>query len=129
MSMFEKATRRKYRFESHVGILSTEDLWDLQLTGRLSLNEVAKALHEKLESAAAVNFVAEGEDPEAWILRDKLELVKHIIKTRLAERDAEKKFAQRRERKQKLMEILHEKQDSSLREHSMDELQKMIEDL
>ena len=59
--MFEKATRRKLRFTSAAGLLSTEDLWDLPLTsatGKANLDDIAKALNRRLKDAEEVSFVA-----------------------------------------------------------------------
>ena len=52
MNIFEMATRKKIRFNSPQGDLSTEDLWDLPLSskvnGKANLDDIAKDLHRLL---------------------------------------------------------------------------------
>ena len=87
--MFEKATKEKYRFISAKGNLTVEDLWDLPLTHSkaLSLNGIAKVLNYEIKENGDESFVLE---PTA--VNDELEtkfaIVKHIIKVRLAWKNA-----------------------------------------
>ena len=131
-NLFEAASRAKFRFESSKGWLTVEDLWDLRLssnTAGSSLDTIAQGLDRQLKASGdTVSFVnpSTAENSELQI---KLELVKHIIGVRIAERNARSSAAARREAKQNLMAILEEKKQGDLRGKSTDELQAMIDAL
>jgi hypothetical protein len=137
--IFEKAARSKVRFETELGALSVEDLWDLPLTmgeptrrGRgytvvtlTSLNEIAIALHTRLQ-ASAVSFV-DPEKPADASLQLRFDIVKHIIDVRVKERDEAKEEKARSERKQKLLAVLARKQDAALEEMSEAQIRELID--
>lgn len=130
VSTFEQATRLKFRFESPVGGLTAEDLWDLPLssaTGRANLDDVAKRLHRQLKSAVdEVSFVQPALKTNDE-LQLKFDVVKRVIDVRVAERDAAAAEAVRREKKQRIMEIIARKEDEQLSSTSVDELRAMLE--
>jgi hypothetical protein len=131
MTMFEKATRLKLRFDSPKGALTTEDLWDLPLssaTSRANLDDIARGLHRELKATIdEVSFVqpvtAKADDE----LQLKFDVVKRVIEVRVAERDAAKALAERREKKQRIMELIAKKQDEKLSETSIEDLERMLE--
>lgn len=129
--MFATATRIKLRFESPKGALSVEDLWDLPLTsntGRANLDDMAVGLFRKVKASGDVSFVTSREDT-ASADRLKFDIVKHILDTRVAERDAAKAAAQAREKKQQLMDIINQKENQALADMPLDELRKMVDSL
>jgi len=125
--MFENCSRMKLRFETAKGALTAEDLWDLPLTSinRPNLNDIAKGLSRYLRENSDEDFVSVSSKPDA-VVQLKLEIVKHIIGVRVAENEAAKTAADRREMKAKIMALIAEKQDESLRGKSLDELQAMV---
>lgn len=129
--MFEKATRLKLRFNSKKGLLSTEDLWSLPLRGvgtNVDLDEVAKAVHQELKASEEVSFVApvSASNTTAQL---KMDIVKHIIAVKLAEKEVAEKAREVKEKKQKIMSIIAQKQDESLMSASVEDLQKMLDTL
>ena len=130
--MFEKATREKFRFQSSQGALSVEDLWDLPLTsdtGRANLDDIAKGISRYLkESTGEESFVAQPkvEDDTPKVM---LEIVKHVIAVKLAEAEERKKLRENKMKKQQILSIIAKKQDEKLETASLDELQKMVEEL
>lgn len=133
MSIFEQASRLRVRFDSTQGALSVEDLWDLPLTSKTNkanLDDIAKALHKQLQTSDEVSFVQRSvtSDKNA---RDalKFEIVKHIISVRLEENEVAAKARQNAEKKQKILEILAERQDSALKDASDDDLKRMLSEL
>ena len=126
--MFEKASQMKLRFESSVGSLSVEDLWDLPLTSKskTSLDSLAIAINRDLQSSKEDSFVATKSKGNA-VLELKLEILKHVIANRLAANEAAKTAGERKLRKDKLVGILAAKQDEALTEMSVEDLQKEIE--
>jgi len=135
MEMFEQASLLKLRFDSPRGLLSVEDLWDLVLTSpsgnRANLDAIAIDLNRQIKDASdTVSFVSPTtEDSGKAELALKFEIVKHIIRVRVAERDAAKELSERREKKQRLLELIARKQDQELEGKSVDELRALAESL
>lgn len=132
--MFEQASRMKVRYESPRGLLSVEDLWDLPLTSpsgnRANLDAIAIALHcETRDASDTVSFVSPAVTTSTAELNLKFEIIKHIIRVRVAERDEAKAAADRREKKQRLLELIAKKQDQELEGKSIDELRSLAESL
>jgi hypothetical protein len=131
-ALYLKAAREKYRFQSAKGSLTIEDLWDLPLTARnggASLDEVARDLHRRLKDAEdTVSFVT----PTARTttdLQDKMEIVKHVIAVKMAERDAAKAAEERAAAKQRIMQLIAEKKDAQLADASIEELEQKLAEL
>ena len=124
--MFEEAIRLKLRFETAKGALTVEDLYDLPLTSanRPNLNDIAKGLSRYLrENEEDFVGTASKADTAAQL---KFAIVKHVIAERLAENEAAKAAADRRETKARIMELIAKKQDESLQNKSLEELQAMV---
>jgi hypothetical protein len=130
VNIFERATRLKLRFDTSRGFLTTEDLWGMPLTSGngFDLDAIARGLHRRLKDAEEVSFVVKTSGAAS---SDELafEVVKHVIETKLAEQEAAKMRAANREKKQKLLSLIAEKQDESLKASSVEELQAMVEAL
>ena len=128
MDKFEKASRLKLRFNSARGMLNVEDLWDLPLTSAKSANldDIARDLHKRLQEGSAISFVnkASAANEELQLAFD---IVKHVIEVRLAENQAAALARENAAKKQRILEILNERQDNALRSASEDELRKMLE--
>lgn len=122
MSMFEKASRMKLRFQTAKGWLTVEDLWDLSLA---NLNMLAKAFNKQIKAAEEEDFLKEAAQPA---VEQKLafEITLHVLTTKKAEQDAREAAADKSERKKKLLEILAKKQDASLEGLSEDDLKAQI---
>ena len=129
--MFEKAIRSKLRFVTVHGLASVEDLWDLPLTtkssSKTSLDDIAISLNADLKNYED-SFVTKKTKKNAHTELG-FEVVKHIIKTKLAEQEAADKKIEIREKKQKIMSILSKKKDEALEGQSVEELEKMLEEV
>ena len=132
INLFEMASRQKFRFESRKGLLSVEDLWELPLTSNISmvnLDDIARSLHRQVrESDNEISFVVPTKEAEKTP-QFKLELIKHIIAAKIAERDAAQQAAARKEQKQRLLELISSKENESLAGLSLEELRSMVEKL
>ena len=129
--MFDKAFRQKLRFESSMGQLSVEDLWDLPLTarsGKANLDDIAKELHHQLKNGDDISFVIQSKKSDETI-QLKFDIVKHIIDVRLAEQSAAETLRSNKEKKQQLLAIISQKENEGLMNTSLDELKKMAESL
>jgi hypothetical protein len=131
VTIFETATREKFRYPSTKGLLTTEQLWELPLTAKsgFSLDDVAKAVNAELKAIATESFVATETNPAKATLETKLEVVKHVIGIRLAEDQAAKAKAAKKLEKEKLLAVLGRKQDAVLENLSEEELLDRINNL
>lgn len=127
--MFEKASRLKLRFETAKGSLLAEDLWDLPLRGNgTSLNTLAKGLNRKIKDEGEEDFVSPTTRANE-IIDLQFGLVKYVIEVRLAEAEAASQLRERKEKKQKLLEILERKQNTALEQAPVEEIEKMLAEL
>lgn len=123
-NMFEKAVKGKYRFP-YKGQIAVEDLYDLPLG---SLDTVFKTLNaevKKTDEESLLQTKSEKDD----ILSTKIEIVKYIFNEKLEEKKNQQEAAERKEKKQKIMQIIATKQDEALRNASVEDLQKMLDEL
>lgn len=124
MSLFEIATRKKYRFPFK-GSISVEDLWDLSMTDLdfiyKNLSSTAKAEREN-ESLLT-------ENKQDTDLENMIEIVKRVFSVKKAEIDAFKEAKENAKKKERLLEILAKKQDDALAVKSEDEIRQMLEEL
>ncbi|MBD3405069.1 MAG: hypothetical protein GF411_02900 [Candidatus Lokiarchaeota archaeon] len=130
--MFDRATRMKLRFATEKGNITTEDVWELPLIGDndMSLDAIAKRVSKEIKEGDEESFV-EAAKPNPEMIKNKLRLdiIKHIIKVKLDEKESAKKRADRKERKEKLLRAIAAKQDESLQQASLEELQAMVDEL
>lgn len=126
-----KATRNKFRYPSVRGGLSTEQLWDLPLISKnqFDLNSVAKAINTLLKAETEESFVEPVTNSRAQELTEMLEVVKQVITIKRDERDQAEKAAARKQERQRLLEILDQKNEAAMMELSREEIQKRIQEL
>lgn len=136
-NIFEYATRNKLRFSSTKGDLTVEQLWDVPLRSKegdvananFNLNNIAQRASAALKELDAENFVETKRTPAHTIAELRFEVVKSIIDTKKNEEEAAKKRAENKQKKDKLLAILAEKQDGALSAMSVKELQRQIDAL
>lgn len=122
--MFETAVRNKLRFP-YKGEISVEDLWDLPVP---SLDSIFKKLNVQAKQANEESLL-DIKSKEDEVLDLKIEIIKYIVTTKLAEEKARLNARERREKKQKLSAILYSKQEQELQNKSAEELAAMIAEL
>ena len=123
-NIFEVATRGKYRFP-YKGQITVEDLWNLSLK---ALDSIFKTLNAQQKQSKEESLL-ETKSEEDEVLDTQIAIVKHIVSVK--QQDNENKLAEkeRKAKKQRIMEILADKEDEGLKNMSADELRKMLEDL
>lgn len=129
--LFLQATRRKFRFPSNKGDLSVEQLWDLPLTSRngFDLDTVAKTVNTHLKAASEESFVVTSSNPAKTTLQEQLEVIKAIIAVKLDEAAKAKMRSDRAAERQRLLEILDQKEDDELKGLSREEIKKRLAEL
>lgn len=122
--MFEKASKLKLRFKVENGLISTEDLWDMNLR---SLDTLAKSLNRKLkdneESFIEEKSKASNEDELRF------DIVKHVIQYKLVQKQAADDRAAKETRKKQILEIIQNKQNEALSSMSLEDLAKELQTL
>lgn len=127
-NLFEVATRKKLRFASPKGLLTTEDLWDLPMTGNTSLDTVSKLANRDVKVSAEESFVVDA-TPINDIAVLKLDVLKHIIAVRKAEQAARMAAQEKADRRRKLLDLLAEKDNEKDAAMTREEILKELESL
>jgi hypothetical protein len=123
-TMFETASRRKYRFPFH-GSINTEDLWDLSVQ---NLDLVFKALNAQVKQSSEESLL-QTKNPASQQLETQIAIVKHIVSVKLAEAEMRRLASENAQKRQRIMEIISSKQDEELHSKSIEELSKMLDAL
>lgn len=128
INIFQYATRNKLRFASTKGDLTVEQLWDapLRSSDGFNLDAIAKTANKAFKDATEESFVTTTKTPATTRLEMTLEVVKRVIEVKLADEALAQKRAENKKEREKLLEILAEKQAGKLSELSEKELQKRI---
>ena len=123
MNIFEQATRQQLRFSSVKGLLTTEDLWQLPLQSKSSfdLDTVAKTVNSNLKATAEESFVTAVNQANSTLTLA-LDVVKHVIAVKLAENEKTRQSLDRAAERQKILGILADKKDASLKEMTTEQL-------
>lgn len=132
MELFERALRKKLRFSSPVGMLSTEQLWDLPLIAKgdkPSLDNVARLASQELKELGEESFVEVKADPKKSDAELRLEVVKHVIAARQADAAKAEKAAETAQTKKALQEALAGKQADALKNMSEEDIKKKLAEL
>ena len=123
--MYKKAVRSKLRFQTTKGILTVEQLWDLTL---VDLAKAAKGLSEILKSTKGnddLSFIDQTEEPNV-VAQLQFDIVKDIYKTKQDEANSRKEEREIKAYNQKIIDLISEKKDESLKSLSVEELEKLI---
>ena len=122
--MFEYAARNKLRFP-YKGMISAEDLWDLNVR---ELDTIFKTLNAQVKKSQEESLL-ETKSKEDETLAVQIDIVKHIVRIKQDEEAARLFAKERKEKRQKLMELINAKQDEDLHSKSIDELKAMLAEL
>lgn len=127
--MYKKASRLKLRFQTKKGLLSVEQLWDLNMS---ELADLIRQYHKLIESnndkSDDLEFLKEDSDKSATESIDslKFDILKDIYMTKKQESAEKLKSKEKAEYRAKIMEIISRKQDQDLESKSIDELTKLL---
>lgn len=122
VNIFEVAVRNKMRFPFK-GLVSVEDLWDLSVE---NLDSVFKTLNAQLKTVKEESLLntKTKEDKELDV---RIEIVKYIVGIKLTEKEAQMNAKAKREEKQKILELIANKENEALQGKSIEELKAMLE--
>lgn len=131
MNIFELATRQALRFPSARGDLTTEQLWDLPLQSKnqFDLDTVAKTVNAALKGVAEESFVSTTNNPAKNKFELMLEVVKHIISTKIKEAEDARQASALRAEYNKLRGIQADKQDEALKALTPEQIDARLKEL
>jgi hypothetical protein len=124
MNIFKLASRKGFRFNTPMGELSVEQLWNLGSTRNktmIALNDIAVGLDEEIAKLQRSSYL-ETKSTEQTDLVAKRDIVVDILQTLIAERDTEKVQAANKVEREKLMQLIAAKDQEELSSLSKDEL-------
>jgi hypothetical protein len=123
--MFEQASRLRIRFATEKGNLTVEDLWSLSL---VHLDSIAVHLSKLLEENPRTTFLStQGSDNQ--ILKLSFDIAYYILSKRLEEDRLAKLTEQNKQKRKLLTDLLHEKEQDSLKSLTLEELKAQIAEL
>lgn len=122
MSNFKEASKQKLRFQTNIGSLSTEQLWDLSIE---NLDKLAVSLEEKYNESGKKSFLVKKsvKDKTTKLMFD---VVIDVLNTKMEEQEAATTARENKEHNEKILTLIAEKQDESLKGKSVKELEKML---
>ena len=128
--LFEKAARHKIRFATIRGAITAEDLWDMPLlnSSAFSLDELAKHLHKQLKNSEGQSFVLKRESKDE-LAELKLDIVKRVIEVKLAEQAVREQAVLTKQKKDRILTIMSEKQDEALKGKTVEELESLLSEM
>jgi hypothetical protein len=110
INIFEQATREGIRFP-YKGLASVEDLWCLSVQ---ELDKIFKVLSKSLKASEGESLL--GVKAKADTDLDlQIAIVRRIVEVKLAEMAAREMEREKKQKKQKILEIMSTKQDEALK--------------
>jgi hypothetical protein len=128
--MLEYALRKHLRWPTTRGAITLEDLWDLPLSSKtnVDLDTVAKTVNKELKESSEESFVTPTSSKNAE-LQVRLDIVKHVIKTKIDDNAKALDSAKKKARKELLLQARESKQQQDLMNMSIDDIDKELNTL
>lgn len=125
--MYKNASKLKLRFQTTVGTLSVEQLWDLNLSQLTSAIKSVKKILKKNDDDE-LSFLDEKNtvDTENEL---RFSILKDIYLEKKNELEKVKTEAERKRQREKLLTLIEEKKEASLKDLSLDELMKKLDEI
>jgi hypothetical protein len=122
MSDYKEATRQKLRFATSKGSLSAEQLWDLSLT---DLDALAVSLEEEHATSGKKSFLVKKsvKDKTAKL---RFDIVLDVLTTKAEEAEKAAQAKEDKEHNQKILALIQEKKDESLKGKTAKQLEAML---
>lgn len=125
MSIFLEATKQHIRFNLGNGEVTTEDLWSYSLE---RLDSAYSVLHRDIEASKQISLLKPKTDT-GKLLELKLSVIKEVVETKLADKQAKETKALRANQARIIREKLANKKEASLDALSIEDLEKQLAEL
>lgn len=120
--MYKEASKQKLRFTTSKGLLSVEQLWELDVN---TLDSLAVSLQESYENSKGKSFLAKTSAKDKTI-KLQFDIALDILLTKQADSEAAKEAKDNKEFNQKIMGIIQEKNEDALKGKSVKELTALL---
>ena len=120
--MYKEASKLGLRIQAKQGLLSVEQLWNLPLK---ELDSIAVALQEAQEKAGKKSFLVT-KSQEDEIAQLKFKIVYDILETKVKESEALKTAKENKAHNQRILNLINDKKEESLKSLSIEELEKEL---
>lgn len=123
--MYKQATQLKLRFLTKKGVLSVEQLWDLKF---VDLADAVKEAKKVLTNSTGDDELSFLDETKKVNIEDQLrfDILKDVYLSKKAENEAKRNALQDKEHNQKIMALIAEKKEDSLRNMSIEELEALL---
>lgn len=129
--LYKKAAQVKLRIQTCKGLLSVEDIWGLSLANLdASIRSLAPLVKKYQTEDSDLDFLSSNSDTkseETSLLELSFEILKDVYITKKEEANAKAKARETKEFNQRIMSLIAEKQENSLKDKSIEELMAMIQ--
>jgi len=115
---YKESIRGKYRYQTGKGNLTTEQLWDLNVT---ELDALAVSLQEEIEVSGKKSFLIQRSDADK-ALKIQFDVVFDILSTKVEEAELAKTAKDRKAHNAKIDALIAKKQEEQLEVLSVEEL-------
>lgn len=122
MDNFKLAAQQKLRFQTPKGLLSTEQLWELSIP---ELDSMAVALESEYKQSGKKSFVEKSTEKDKTT-KLKFDIVIDILETKVEAEQVATKLKEDKEHNAKILSLIAEKKDESLKGKSIKELENML---
>jgi hypothetical protein len=122
MNNFLEAARLKLRFDTKVGMLSQEQLFDIDLD---ELDALVVDLEDEWEESGGRSYLRKNSKKDK-ALKLMFKVALEILEYRVELRDAATEAKGTKEHNEKIMAIIADKEDEALKGMSPDELKKLL---
>jgi uncharacterized membrane protein len=124
MEFYKLASKQKLRFQTSKGNLSVEQLWELS---EAELDALAVSLEDEYNQSGKKSFLVKRSVKDKTT-KMKFDIVLDILNTKVEERQSAEERAEKRAKNKKIIELIAEKQDESLKGKSIKQLEAMLVD-
>lgn len=122
MENFKLASQQKLRFQTNKGLLSVEQLWDLSLD---DLDALAVSLETEHKQSGKKSFLIKTSTKDRTT-KLRFDVVLDVLNTKVEEMQAVSEAAEIKEHNKKIITLISEKQDESLKGKSIKQLEAML---
>ena len=121
---FEIASRKHYRYPYN-GMISTEDLWELNASQLDFIFKKLKAQSRQAQEESLLTVKTQ-EDVD---LENKIDIIRHIVKYKQNLQKEAEMAMERKLQRARIKEILYERENDDLRNKTPEELRAMLDEL
>jgi hypothetical protein len=126
MADYKQATKLRLRFDTEKGVLSIEQLWDLN---RAQLSRTIRSVKETIieQDDDDLAFLEDSSRTVDSIDKLKFEILKDIYITKKEEAEDLINARKRKEHNERIMTLIQEKKEGQLKDKSVEELEAMLQ--